>query len=367
MRPEMRRHSLRCAYWSAALCILFGARTTFAQTGAVAVDVVGAVDGVVHSTPARPSGVWLDVFAAVRIVDGLDFVVRPVISRRTFDGGWQKQMYQLGFRYERRGASENDLGLRVEVGQMPSPIGIGMLENRADLNPLISQHSAYYLPLPRVDPEIPRSFLIAGAYPFGAQATLSTGRWDARVALIDSSPVRGRPFFGSNKPPRLMNTVFGGGITPRVGLRFGVGVARGAYASAREVIDRRGGDRLATMVQAEGEWSFGHTRIVGELVRSVLETARADATVGGAWIELSQTLNPRLFVAARVDTQQFEYPAPGTADFQRQHYQRVEGIVGVRVTPDLTLRGGYLGRKGYVVSHWDDQLIGSIVWQRKLW
>jgi hypothetical protein len=338
-----------------------------AQPPAVALDVVGAVDGVLGSTPDRPVGVWFDVFGAVRIADGLDVVVRPVISRRTFDGVWQKQLYQLGIRYEHRGAGPRDVGFRVEAGQLPSPIGIAMLENRADLNPVVSQHSAYYLPLPRVDPEIPRTFLIAGAYPFGAQLTMAARGWDARIAALDSSPVRGRPFFGSNKPPRLLNMVAGVGVTPRVGLRLGAAVAHGAYTSVDEVVDRSRGDRDATLLQLEGEWSFGYTRVVGEWVRTVLETARADARVAGGWVEVTQTLTPRIFVAGRADTQRFDYQRPLIEDFLQQRYERVEAVVGVRLTPDLTLRGGYMGRRGYVVSHWDDQVIGSIVWQHKIY
>jgi hypothetical protein len=355
-----------CTTVFATLAWLAGGNFAHAQVG-VALDVVGAVDGVVHSTPARPAGVWLDIFGAVRIADGLEIAARPVISRRTFDGAWQKQIYQLGVRYELAGAKQSDLGLRIEFGQMPSPIGAGMLENRADLNPVVSQHSAYYVPLPRVDPEIPRSFLIAGAYPFGTLVTLSAGRWDARVAVLDSSPVRGRGFFGSNKPPRLLNGVAGVGFTPRVGLRFGAAAAHGAYASVSEVKDRTQGDREALMIQLEGEWSFGHTRIVGEWVRSVFETARADARATGGWVEVTRTITPRLFVAGRLDAQHFDYQRPVLEDFVREYYDRVETIFGVRLTPDLTLRGGYLGRKGYVVSHWDDQLIGSIVWQRQIY
>jgi hypothetical protein len=349
-----------------ACVVSLGLSHAYAQP-AVALDVVAAVDGVGHSTPVRAVGITFDVFGAVRIAEGLDLVARPVISRRSFDGKWQKQMHQLGLRYEMRGADARALGMRVEVGQMPLPIGMAMLENRADLNPVVSQHSAYYVPLPRVDPEIPRTFLIAGAYPFGAQVTLSSGRWDARVAAIDSSPVRGRPFFGSTKPPRLLNGVAGVGFTPRVGLRLGIAAAYGPYASVNEVTDRSRGDRDASMIQLEGEWSFGYTRIAGEWVRTVLETARADGRVTGGWIEVTQTLSPRVFVAGRLDGQHFEYQRPVFDDFLRQDYDRVEAIVGVRLSPDLTLRGGYLGRRGYVVSHWDDQVIGSVVWQRKVW
>jgi hypothetical protein len=330
-------------------------------------DVLSAVDAVADSTPPRSTAVWFDIFAAVRLAEGLEIIARPVIARRAFDGDWQTQMYQLGVRYELRGTRASDLGVRVEVGQMPSPIGIAMLENRADLNPVISQHSAYYVPLPRVDPEIPRSYLIAGSYPFGVQLTVSSGWWDARVAAIDSSPVRGRPLLGDGNPPRLLNGVAGIGFSPRVGLRFGGGFAYGPYASVAEVRDRSKGDRQATMIQVEGEWSFGYTRIVGELVRSVFETSRADARAMGGWIEATQTLSPRVFVAGRFDSQRLDYQRPVFQDFAYQRYNRVEAVLGLRLTPDVTLRGGYLAREGYVVSHWDDQAIGSIVWQRKLW
>jgi hypothetical protein len=231
----------------------------------------------------------------------------------------------------------------------------------------VSQHSAYYLPLPRVDPEIPRAFLIAGMYPFGGQATVAARSWDARVAVIDSSPVRGRPLLGTNKPPRLLNTVVGVGVTPRVGLRIGAAVAHGAYASVTEVRDQSRGDRMATMVQVEAEWSFRHTRIAGEWLQSTMETARADAETAGGWLEFAQTLTPRVFIAARLDSQHYDYQRPVFEDFQRQRYERVEAIAGFRINPDLTLRGGYLVRKGYVVSHWDDQVIASIVWQKKIW
>jgi hypothetical protein len=355
---------------SVAMALVAGvmaATPAAAQTRRVALDVVSASDSVKGSTPRRDVGVWFDVFSAVRVADGLDVIARPVISRRAFDGAWQKQVYQLGMRYEHQPTGKGGVGVRLEGGQLPSPIGAAMLENRADLNPVVSQHSAYYFPLPRVDSEIPRAFLIAGAYPLGAQATVSTRTWDARLAFTDSSPVRGRPFFNANNMPRLLNTVIGGGFTPRIGLRLGVGVARGAYTSVNEVRDRSRGDRDATMVQVEGEWSFGYTRIVGEVVKSTLETARADAVASGGWIEITQTLSPRLFVAGRADSQQFRYHQPATNAPAEQYYKRFEAIAGYRLAPDLTLRGGYMVRKGYVVFHWDDQIIGSIVWQKRIY
>ena len=351
------------ARWGAAVLISVAAASAhpLAQSRRIAVDTAASVDAAPGSDVPRSVGVWLDAFVGVRLADGLDAVVRPIVNRRTFDGSWQKQLYQLGLRYERRAR----LGLRLEGGYMPSPIGIGLLENRPDLNPVVSQHSAYYLPLPRLDPEIPRTFLIAASYPLAAQATVSGHAWDARVAVTDSSPVRGRPFFGNNKPPRMFNTVAGVGFKPAFGVRLGAGLAHGAYVTAEE-LPPGSHDRDATMVQFEGEWSFGYTRIVGEYIVSAMETSRSDAVARGGWAEVTQTLTPRWFAALRSDHQRFAADQP-SGSRRAEHYDRFEAVLGYRLTPDLTLRGGYLGRKGYVVFHWDDQAVVSIVWARRLW
>jgi hypothetical protein len=186
------------------------------------------------------------------------------------------------------------------------------------------------------------------------------------VALIDASPVRGRNLLGEDKPPHMPNWVGGFGVTPIVGLRLGAAVAYGPYARQSEVVVQDLGDRTATMVQFEGEWSFGYTRIAGELVRSALETSRAeDAVPAGGWIEITQTLHPRLFAAGRADAQEINY---SRLDGRRasQSYFRYEAVAGFRVTPDLTLRAGYLTRHGYVVFHWDDQFVMSATFQKRI-
>jgi len=192
-------------------------RTLLAQPSRVALDVVGAVDGDAGSEVSRKPTAWIDLFGAVRIVDGLDVRVRPVVFRRSFDGTWQAQFYELALRYERPGA----VGLRVDVGQFTSPVGLSILENRPDLNPVVSPHSTLYLPVPRYEDGTPTTFLLAASYPLGAKVTVSGARWDARAAVTDSSAIRGRPFFGDNKPPRMANVMAGGGFTPRIGLRSG--------------------------------------------------------------------------------------------------------------------------------------------------
>jgi hypothetical protein len=345
----------------AAALAVAGASPVAAQAGRVAFEPVIAVDAVAGSDVPRSAGVWIDLFGALRLAEGLDVIARPVLNRRAFDGQWQTQLYQLGLRYERPGR----VGLRVEAGVIPSPIGLGILESRPDANPVVSQHSAYYLPLPRIEPTAPRTFLIAAAYPLGAQVSVSGRGWDARVAMLDSSPARGRSFTDAGTQPRMRNIVAGLGITPRIGLRLGAAVAHGGYLAASELGGAAGLDRDAILLQLEAEWAFRHTRIAAEWVRNVMETSWDDAVAAGGWVEATQTLTPRLFLAARADAQEYRYERTRGAS-ESQKYKRFEAVLGLRVTPDLTLRGGYLGREGYVVSHWDDQVVVSIVWHRKV-
>jgi len=283
--------------------------------------------------------------------------VRPVVFRRAFDGSWQTQMYELALRYERAGK----VGLRLDAGQFTSPIGLSLLENRPDRNPVVSPHSTLYLPIPRYEPGTPSTNLLAAAYPLGARVTVSGARWDARAAVIDSSPVRGRPFFGDNKPPRMANVVAGFGVTPYIGVRFGVAVAAGDYAAEQEVRNKSRGDRRAALAQVEAEWAFRYTRIAGEFLWTRRELATADSKVNGGWIEITQTVHPRVFLGTRYDDQWTEWTSvPDNAD-RYETYRRVETSVGFRLLPELTLRASYMTRKGYVVGFWDDQFLASIV------
>ena len=346
----------------AAALILSAPVLAFAQSSRFALDTVAAADVGIGSQVTRRSTAWFDVFGAVRIADGLDLRARPVVFRRAFDGSWQAQIYELAIRYERPGP----VGLRVDAGHFSNPIGLSILENRPDKNPVISQHSTLYLPVPRYEAGTPSTNLLAAAYPLGAKATVSGARWDARVAVIDSSPIRGRPFFGDDKPPRMANFVAGAGLTPYIGLRFGVAVGTGAYADESEVRDQARGDRHATLTQVEAEWAFRYTRIAGEFLWTTRQLAASDARVEGGWIELTQTLTPRVFAAARYDDQWTEWTsAPDQAD-RHESYRRLEATAGFRLMPELTIRASYMTRKGYVVGFWDDQVLASVVFAIRL-
>ncbi|HEX6163253.1 MAG TPA: hypothetical protein VFZ31_07805 [Vicinamibacterales bacterium] len=345
----------------AALCVVTAA-PAMAQTSRLALDVVAAADVDHGSQVSRKATGWFDLFGAVRLTENLDLRVRPVVFRRTFDGTWHTQMYELALRYERPGR----VGLRIDAGQFTSPIGLSITQNRPDRNPIVSQHSTLYLPIPFYEAGTPSTNLLAAAYPLGAKVTVSGAKWDARAAVIDSSPVRGRPFFGDNKPPRMANVVAGVGFTPYIGLRVGAAYGAGDYAAEREVRDTTRGDRRATLTQVEAEWSFRYTRIAGEFLWTRRELARSDSTVDGGWIEVTQTIHPRIFLAARYDDQWTKWTSAADNVERREPYHRVEAGAGFRVTPEVTLRASYMTRKGYVVGFWDDQVLASIVFAKKL-
>ena len=345
-----------------AALVIATAPPAMAQTSRVALDVVAAGDVDHGSQVSRKATGWFDAFGAVRITENLDLRARPVVFRRSFDGEWQAQVYELALRYERPGR----VGLRIDAGQFPAPIGLSILANRPDQNPIVSQHSTLYLPIPFYEAGTPLTNLLAAAYPLGMKVTLSGARWDARAAVIDSSPVRGRPFFGDNKPPRMANVVGGIGFTPYIGLRFGAAFGAGDYAAEREVRDKTRGDRRATLTQVEAEWSFRYTRIAAEFLWTRRELARSDSRVDGGWIEVTQTVHPRVFLAARYDDQWTEWTSPADGVERHEPYHRVESGVGFRITPEVTLRASYMTRKGYVVDFWDDQALASIVFAKRL-
>jgi hypothetical protein len=130
--------------------LLAGPPPARAQSSRVALDVVAAVDGNAGSHVVREATGWFDVFGAVQLADNLHLRARPVVFRRSFNGTWTTQMYELALR--------------------------SILENRPDRNPVVSPHSTLYLPVPRYEAGTPTTFLLAASYPLGAKVTLSGGR-----------------------------------------------------------------------------------------------------------------------------------------------------------------------------------------------
>jgi hypothetical protein len=388
---------LRCAWPAAAGVVLLTAMpaATYGQEAypaphdsRLAADAVVSSDVFIEHDGAE-SSTTLDLMGGAR-VGSIDLLGRPVL-RRDHEGEWHADIYQLALRYGRG----TTLRWRVDAGYLPSPIGISPLESRADVNPLIAPITAYTSRLPVFEGGTPSTQLATPLYPLAAQLTVSSTRWDARVSVLESSLARVRPLTGDDKPPRAPQLALGAGITPRVGLRLGASMSHGRYARATETATPESRDRMATIVSADGDWSFGYTRIYGDFVRTSFDRAVARPVVATALTLTGvQTLSPRWFVAGRVqrlttsdrvEAELYEheygeykhaggeYEHAGGHDYDSPEWislgagraLSLESVAGVRITRTITARAGYLGYRGYSDAALEHHATLSIVWARR--
>jgi hypothetical protein len=325
----------------------------------VAVETVVSADRFEGVETPRATGIGLDAFVSIRLTDRLEFVTQPIV-KRLGNGTWISRPYQLAVRYSGPGP----LPWRLEVGQMMSPIGSAALEYRADLNPTVAYPASYRLRLPSFEAGGPRVELISAGYPVGAQVSASARGWDARVAVLDSSPVRYRSSLLDPEPPRSAQFVAGAGYTPVSGVRIGASFARGRYAKGEEMTRGARFDRQATVLGVEGEYSFRHTRLSGEWLRDEFETAGTPAVTNAWLVQWTQTLTPRWFAASRVE----RAIAPLLVGTRRSTtFAATDASVGYRLAPEMTLRLGYLGRRAFGLPVWDHQAAASVVWARRWW
>jgi hypothetical protein len=335
----------------------------FVLDSAVSVDAFGG-----ENVSGRPQ-IVIDVSAGVRIGDRWQLYVRPWFrmprpsSPTAAASPWEKELYQAGVRYERPGA----VATRVDAGYLISPIGLGLLDSRPNLNPTILPHLSYVIPMLPFDPTGPRVEAISASYPLGAQLTVSTTRWDARAAVINSAPTRAYLLGAATNPRQTPVVVFGGGITPMTGLRFGASFAHGEYATPEEITLPGSQGRSMTMAGGEGEFEFGYTKIRGELVRTAFETSTQTAVAYEWFVQGIQTLSPRWFLAGREEGTSAPPLRTGIIVGQPTNFEVFEATAGFRVNPEITLRGSYDARRFYGSTNWDNQAGVSIVWARRWW
>ena len=347
-----------------AVCCAIGFAAPAHAQSAVGQRLSMEFAGAVNTTSAEPDDpfVFLDLTATARITDTLDVVVRPWI-RRLPGGDWSKEMYQLQIRYQPSTA----IPLRIDAGIIASPIGIIALEMRPDRNPMVGNPSYYFSPLPSFDGRFDRVQIMSGGYPLGAIASLSGRRWDARAGVTDGTPARNRKMMSSARPPARAQIVAGGGVTPISGLRLGTAFAHGVYrepAVATATAPARP-ERDATIFTVEGEYSFRHTRITGEWIRDRFETYSTPAVARALLFEAVQTLTPRWYAAARTARTSTPVFAAGTRT--RRTGGALEATIGYRLSPEITLKGGYQGSRTYTAAEWDHAAAVSFVVFKRWW
>ena len=326
----------------------------------VAVDTVAAIDQSVSNSGDGFTGLVFDAVVSTYLGGGFEAIVRPFAQRLT-TGEWNRQVWVATVRFEHRG----DVGLRVDAGLIPSPVGLANLLLRPHNNPTISLPASLFTALPPIEPDNPRTTLLGVLYPYGVNTTVSGAKWDARVAVIDTSPLRSRRVFARANPPRFTNVVVGGGVTPVVGVRVGGSVTRGGWLRAGEnpAVTT---DRDATIVTIESDVSVRYTRFMGEWVRNVLETDAEDSVATGWFAQVHQTITPRWFAAARVERMSsLAATLPPLAGPVDQRFDGTEEVVGYRLTPELTVRAGHRARRAFGRSAFDHLGEISVVWWKR--
>jgi hypothetical protein len=329
-----------------------------AKPASLAIDSAVSLDSTRTFNGDSASGVLLDAVMSVGLGAGFEGIVRP-FAQRQGSGDWNTQIWVAAVRYQRPGP----IGLRVDAGLIPSPVGLSNLMLRPQLNPTVSLPASLFTALPPVEPGAPRTTLLGAVYPYGASVTVSGERWDTRAAVIDSSPLRTRRVFSSTNPPRFDNVVVGGGVTPIIGLRVGASVTHGGWRKAGEdpTITE---DQKATIVTIETEFSYRYTKLLGEWVRDTIEISSGDRVASGWYVQGQQTLTARWFVAGRVERMSALAVTP-LSTLEQQHLDGVEETIGFRLTPELTLRVDHRARRGFGRTDFDHQAAVSAVWWKR--
>ena len=337
-----------------------------------ALDSVASIDVFGGENVSNHPQIIFDISGGVRITEHVQAFVRPWFrlprpnTPTSPVPDWSHELYQAGVRYERAG-DRGRPAMRVELGYNVSPIGLGIPDTRPSLNPVIGPHLSYVSPMPAFDLTAPRVSAISQAYPLSAQVTFSSDHWDTRGALLNSAPTRNYSLGRPGLPRQTPAFVAGAGLTPLTGLRLGVSLAQGNYATAAEVTGSAPSDRSVTMVGGEGEYAFGFTKVGGEIVRSRFERSEGSAIAYEYFVQGVQTLAPRWFVAARHESTLAPPLITATVVGSGTRLSVVETTVGFRVTPEVTLRSSYYTRRSYAVTAWDHQVAVSAVWARKWW
>ena len=329
------------------------AQTSSSGTRAVAFDTVVGVQDFYDDAGAWKAQLIVDPFTTVEVAPRLQVSFRPILWR-VMMGDWEAYVVHASVRYE----FEKRTKWRVEAGKFTSPVGLGMMENRASVNDgIIWWHRGYYSFLPAMGGGAAPHALISSIYPIGIQANTSAKHWDARVAFIDRAPT---DFFHMEDAPFRPNGVVGGGLTPRQGLRIGGAAAWG-----------RSGDATIsepyTLVNIEGEYAFGYTKISGEWTRDLFETPAGDRESRGATLQVKQTLTPRLYLHTRATAITSPVTIAATGEVPDRTSWYTDTTAGFLVNEETTVRLAHSAIRRWNAPAVDNQIGLSVTWAKCWW
>jgi len=245
-------------------------------------------------------------------------------GQATPEGGTEVFLDQLGVRYQRSHA------LVLEVGKLPSPVGIFAGRRFSTHNPLIGTPDGY-----------------PTTYPWGVQLSGALGRVDYRGALV-SLPVSNEKYLPHPGPAARL--ALGAGIAPLVGLRLGGSFTRGPYLNGDLApllpAGRGWRDYAQQIVAFDGRFSRGYLELIGELSFSKYDVPNHSDPVPGTayYVEAIYTWTPRLFTALRFEQNDYAFVRPIDPSLwigRKVNVYDGEVGVGVRLDAGTTVKVSY--------------------------
>ena len=331
----------------AGLVLVFGALVGFPASAQDWYLVQGIIDAETYDTDTgsprltrndgNPAFLGrLQLWTAFQLSPSLQFFAQGQIETDNFEGYGETgtDLEQVALRYSRQSAP----WLLIEAGKVLSPLATYSDRRLSTRNPLIGQ-----------------PYLYSTGYPWGARVAGTAGWFDYQAAWIN--PSDSGSGYQAIEPGSAYRPALGAGVTPVIGLRFGLSWTQGPYLNpAIEDYLPRGGhwrDYEQRVLGFEFQFSRGYLEFNGQLLRTRHEVPYRGALPADStyYLELKYTWTPRLYGAVRyedVEATYVNYPYSHRWRAETSKFRALEVGLGYRFSPDLLLK------VAYQADHWDD-------------
>jgi hypothetical protein len=264
--------------------------------------------------------------------------------------------------------------LNLQIGKFGTPFGEFLTRNYSNENPLVGfpliythrtpiradqfPQNPYYLVSPQSDDTSPGYFggtdddtrlpLLNFSYPTGIMAFGNPGKFDYRIALVNSSLANPLDL---GTPGQRVQWVAAGGINCFPGLHLGASFAEGPYLDSSVSSVLPPGTSLNEFKQRalgfDFQYAIHHFEAYGELIFNTFQVPHISQGLGatGYYVELKYTWSPRFFSAMRWNQIYFDRLRSGLSSDARPRFDNnvnsLELGLGYRLTEKLLAKGSY--------------------------
>ena len=232
----------------------------------------------------------LSAWLTVRPLAKLDLIAQGIGEAATDDSSFAR-LEQLEARYALSPA------FTLHAGKFLSPVGAFGRRRFSNVNPLIGRPDTY-----------------PPSYPWGAMVSGAIGAFDYRLAAVDEPPSDPRYL---PEPDQHLRPTAAIGWRFGAPLRIGLSGMRGPYLGNQDTVRNNlpagtsHDDFMGTSVGVDAHFSIGYLDAYGEFLWTRYEVPTAGDVDGRGWyVEAKYTLGPRVFVAARVEANDYVFVLP---------------------------------------------------------